>query len=128
MRRFLLVLLLAGCSGGAVKETHRGRLEEGDSAHPQDGSYYDFYTFDTKEGFSIVIEMSSDDFDSYLLLNAPNGEQLAQNDDVSEDDLNARIAITAPTDGTYTVFANSRSDGETGGYTLSIEAKAPTAQ
>ncbi len=121
---FVLLLVGLGCSDpGPVQQTHRGRLEEGDSVHPQDGSFYDAYTFETKQGASIVVELRSDDFDPYLLLNGPEGDQLAQNDDVSEGDLTARLALTAPADGTYTVFANSRSAGETGAYTLTIEAR-----
>ncbi len=125
MRSLAFVLFAAlGCSDpGPVEQTHQGRLEEGDSLHPQDGSFYDAYTFQTTQGASIVVEMRSDDFDPYLLLNGPEGDQLAQNDDVSEEDLSARIALTAPADGTYTVFANSRSAGETGAYTLTIEAR-----
>ena len=119
----LLVVGLACSDPGPVQQTHQGRLEEGDAVHPQDGSFYDAYTFETTRGASIVLEMHSTDLDSYLLLNGPDGAQIAYNDDATEGDLDARIALTAPADGTYTVFANSRDAGETGAYTLTIEAR-----
>lgn len=120
----LVALVLAACSIEPLEQTHQGSLSNEDPRHPQDDSFYDAYTFDAKQGFEIELVLESDEFDAFLLLNDPTGEQIAQNDDRDEDDQNSRITIEAPAEGTYTAFANSRSEGETGAYTLTIRTRA----
>ena len=119
-----IILAAAACSIEPIEQTHRGTLSNEDPRHPQDSSFYDPYTFQAKQGFEIELELESDAFDAFLLLNDPAGEQIAQNDDRDEDDSNSRITIEAPAEGTYTVFANSRAEGETGDYTLTIRTRA----
>ena len=125
MRFFALAILVAACSIEPIQQQHLGELAEGDALHPQDDSFYDAYTFQAQQGFEIELELSSDEFDTFLLLNDPAGEQIAQNDDRDVDDHNSRITIEAPAKGTYTVFANSRAKDETGAYTLTIRTTAP---
>lgn len=124
MRSLIVVMLLTACSIEPIEQTHRGSLSSEDMRHPQDDSFYDAYTFDAKQGFEIELVLESDAFDAFLLLNDPSGEQIAQNDDRDVGDTNARITIEAPIEGTYTAFANSRSEGETGDYTLTIRTRA----
>lgn len=124
VRFALCALVVAGCGIEPLEQTHQGSLSNEDARHPQDDSYYDAYTFDAKQGFEIELVLESTEFDAFLLLNDPTGEQIAQNDDRDEDDQNSRITIEAPAEGTYTVFANSRSEGETGAYTLTIRTRA----
>jgi len=72
--------------------------------------------------------MNSTSFDTYLFLDGPNGQTIAQDDD-GGGELNSRIpanvgSFTLPTTGTYRIFATSFSiDGTTGGtgpYSLSL--------
>lgn len=86
------------------------------------------YVFPGEQGMHVRIALLSEVFDTFLILNDPAGEVLAQDDD-SGDDLNAQIWVTLPADGDYTIIATSLreviSRGEffvTGAYTLSLEA------
>jgi len=120
-----LAVFVGGCSKpDPVNMNESGALEAGDSTHPDDGSFYDEYTFKAAEGYSITVNMTSDNFDSYLHLRGPDGSDLQQNDDVEPGNLNSRITYTAPSSGEYTVLANSRSAGETGAYNVTIVTAA----
>jgi len=125
MRRFttilgaLMALALVGC-GGDVDETFTGTLESGDDLVPQDNSFVDTYTFDTKEGYQCTIDMTSTDFDTYIMLQGPAGEDLGQNDDAAPGNTNSQLTITAPSSGSYTVSANSKTSGLTGAYSMHV--------
>jgi tetratricopeptide (TPR) repeat protein len=79
----------------------------------------DEYTFSGKKGQAVTIAMTSDIVDSYLVLMAPNGEEIATNDDFARS-LNAAIVMTLPNDGTYKVQARSIS-GEGGDYSITVK-------
>ncbi|MGB3533096.1 MAG: trypsin-like peptidase domain-containing protein [Microcoleaceae cyanobacterium] len=96
-----------------------GNLDNKDNILPVDNSYYDIYAFEGTAGQQVVIEMSSDEIDSYLILLAADGSELAQDDD-SGGDKNARITVTLPSDGTYTFLANSYEAGQSGNYQLKL--------
>lgn len=127
MKKTLLLLALTslfGCGDGNVNETHSGALEASDPTRPEDGSYYDEYTFSTKSGAAVEITMTSTALDPYLLVVGPGVDE--QNDDmVPGSNLNAQVRFTAPQNGTFTVHANSAGAGETGAYTLTIRATMP---
>lgn len=118
-------LFSGGCAYGEVEESHRGRLEAGDSVLEQDESFYDSYEFRAKEGWKIVLELESDDFNAYVHLMDAEGKQLAHDDDGSEGSTNARLEYVARSSGKYYALANSYHGGATGAYTLRITAKAP---
>jgi serine protease Do len=63
--------------------------------------------------------MNSSDLNSYLILLSPEGDNIAQDDD-SAGEKNSRIEVTLPTDGIYTVLANTYGAGEMGDYRLKI--------
>lgn len=118
---------LVGC-GGTVDETHQGVLEEGDDRQSTDDSLQDPYTFKTNEGYAIDIVMESSEVDAYLMLAGPDGSKVGENNDEVPGNNNARIQLTAPSSGTYTVFANTYRPGESGAYTLTIRATEPAAE
>ncbi len=120
----LCAAALTACSKPEpVNQTHQGRLEEGDQVLEQDNSLYDEYTFRADEGWNISIAMNSGELDTYLHLIGPDGDTLAQNDDVASGNTNSQVTATAPKAGEYTVLANSLSSGEAGAYTLTISAQ-----
>ncbi|HYE96235.1 MAG TPA: pre-peptidase C-terminal domain-containing protein [Rubricoccaceae bacterium] len=96
----------------------RGELRNGDETLTS-GEYRDEYTFQGRSGESVVIELRSGDFDPYLILKMPNGEQL-DNDDHEGDLTRSLISTTLPEDGTYRVLVTTYEPGETGDYDLSI--------
>ncbi|NER25867.1 MAG: hypothetical protein F6J96_35275 [Symploca sp. SIO1C2] len=96
-----------------------GLLNENDSSGiPLDKTYSDAYIFKGIRGQSVTIEMSSQEFDPYLVLLNPNHSELDSNDDVSPKDWNAKIVVELPKDGYYTVIARSSVEGESGAYKL----------
>ncbi|MFE4107225.1 tetratricopeptide repeat protein [Almyronema epifaneia] len=80
----------------------------------------DEYTFAGEAGQAVTIRLSSSDFDPVLSLLAPNGEEIAVNDDYGGT-LNSTIVITLPSSGTYRVVARSYS-GQGGSYSLTVGA------
>ncbi|NER79887.1 MAG: hypothetical protein F6K42_09945 [Leptolyngbya sp. SIO1D8] len=99
-----------------------GRLEPGDQIAP-DGSLFDRYSFEGQAGQSVTITVTSEDFDTYLLLLDNTESVLAQNDDTGFNSTNSALSITLPADGTYQVVVNSFwSDGQ-GNYSLTIQAQ-----
>jgi Zn-dependent metalloprotease len=118
-----------GCATTAINlgQTANGTLSTTDCLL-QDGSHYDAYTFSGVAGQQVAVTMSAD-FDSYLLLLAPDGTTLATDDDGGGGS-NSRIPaasglITLPASGTYTVLANSFSANATGSYTLNLVGAIP---
>jgi len=90
--------------------------------------YVDPYTFSGTAGQQIVIAMNSAVFDTFLFLDSPTGQTIAQDDD-GGGGTNSRIpanfgVFTLPTTGTYSLFATSYSangtTGSTGTYSISL--------
>jgi hypothetical protein len=104
-----------------------GRLTE-DDPMLDDDSHYDLWTYRGRSGETIRITLRSDDFDSYLTFGMINGDDF--DEIVSDDDgaggNDAKLAVTLVNDGDYTVRVNSLSEGETGQYTLLLEAGDPS--
>jgi S1-C subfamily serine protease len=102
-----------------------GRLTRDSGVLPADDSYYNAYSFEGRRGQRVIVEMSSTNVDSYLILLSPQGRDLAQDDDGGGGQ-NARLEFTLPEDGTYTVLANSYGPRETGTYDLRVAQGANT--
>jgi hypothetical protein len=99
--------------GAPVQE----QLDSSDDFLVEDNSYIDVYTFTGQAGQRVIITMTSNALDSYLILLDPDGNSIAQDDD-SAGNLDAQIDIVLPVDGVYRVYANSYSGGLQGPYTL----------
>ena len=129
MHRFhiaLAVLLLttAGCDlvGESGTQSESGELRSGDDTLDS-GEYFDVYTVDVEVGDVVSADLSSEDFDPYLILES--GDELqVDNDDCTTGDLTRSCAaITAVESGTVRVLVTSFEPGETGDYTLEIETE-----
>ncbi|WP_048323659.1 pre-peptidase C-terminal domain-containing protein, partial [Crocosphaera watsonii] len=111
------IVLLANNVKGLNVE---GRLDN-NSQTLDDGSYYNVHTFEGKAGETLTIDLSSEDFDAYLILLDPDGEKIgekiASNDNGGEG-YNARIVIELPKTGTYIIGVNTVEADETGNYRL----------
>ena len=105
-------------SGAILAES--GELSAGDFVLEVDNSLYDVYEFSGQQGQTVVISMTSDDFDTYLGLLGPDGSVVAENDD-SNGTTDSQITVSLPSSGTYTVIANSYDDTGRGSYYLVVE-------
>ncbi|MFL6210874.1 MAG: pre-peptidase C-terminal domain-containing protein, partial [Pyrinomonadaceae bacterium] len=91
----------------------------------QDGTAYDEYSFVGTAGQQITLTLNGTaPLDAYLILLAPDGVDIAE-DDNGGGGTNARIPATTgfatlPQTGTYLVFANSAGTGQFGSYTLNL--------
>lgn len=104
----------------------RGRLTA-DTPLNEGGQHADAWRFRGREGQRVVINLTSDAFDTYLqLFRETNGsrESVAEDDDSGAEGTNSRIAFTLPAIGDYVVEARAFSEG-TGAYQLKLEEAAP---
>jgi hypothetical protein len=99
----------------------QGKLDRSSDVLPSDNSYFNAYTFEGKAGQQVAIEMNSSEFQPYVILLSPDGENLAQGN--SNGSSNTKLVTSLPADGIYTVLANASQAGQTGNYNLRL-AKA----
>ena len=97
----------------------RGSLTDTDGSRSDD-RYVDGYQFEGSAGQRVHLSLRSDDFDTYLVLLAPTGETLAENDDASRGSSDSELGLQLPFRGTYQVLVTSY-QSETGDYVISLE-------
>jgi hypothetical protein len=115
----------AAPSVAAGGRTERGTLASGDNQLTT-GEYVDSFDLSGASGEFRVIDLRSRDFDPYLILVAPSGEQF-ENDDHEGDATRSQVAMQLPESGDYRVLVTSYKAGESGSYTLTIGGGAATA-
>ncbi len=85
----------------------------------QSGQFYDAYQHTFEKGQKASVVLSSLEFDAYLIIVTPSGEQLA-NDDYEDQFGLARVDFEVKETGVYTIAATSYEAGETGAYELAV--------
>lgn len=96
-------------------------FQEGDPTLPN-GSYFHAYPFKGQAGTVYEIEMTSNEIDPSLLIFSQEREEIiAQNDDMSPGNFNAKLQVELPENGEYIIIARAYSVGETGEYKLTIK-------
>ena len=119
MRRLaLLVLVIATAAMPAAAQDFEGTLQPGDSTLTS-GEYADSYLLTVTAGDNIVVDLTSGDFDPYLILRSPAGEQW-DNDDWEGSLSHSRIEMKAAVAGTWQVTVTSYQPGETGAYAIDM--------
>lgn len=103
-----------------------GRLGPGNETL-RGGEYAAFYLLEGELGAEVLLRLNSDDFDALLAVYDSNGAVNLAVDDDSGGGSNAAIRLALPYTGYYIVVVTSYWAGETGAYTLSAEAAAPTS-
>jgi hypothetical protein len=88
-----------------------------------DSSYADTYHFAGTAGQQVTIELTSPDFDTYVLLRAPGGA-IAAFDDDSGTGFNSHLVFTLNATGTWAVVANSAFPNDFGAYSLSLSCSS----
>jgi S1-C subfamily serine protease len=114
-----------GAPSGPVQNLQviNDRLAANDPVDPISKKRYKSYEFQFDEGAEYQLDMVSMKIDSYLKLVDPVGGVIAEDDDGGGFP-NARIRVTAPSDGTYRVLAMSFND-ELGEFKLTISRVVP---
>jgi len=107
-----------------VGQSVAGELNSND-AQRRSGKFEDVYTIQGHRGERVQIDLTSDAFDSYLVVTGPEGFNLANDDQDGGNTLNSRIVLQFPVDGAYRISATTFRSGETGAYRL--QASAPAA-
>lgn len=105
-------------AGGPMRE-ETGSLAAGDETLEL-GEYVDKYPLNAEQGDLVVIDMYSNEFDTYLLVTGPNGFSL-ENDDFGGTTTHSQVTLLVPTTGEYEINATSLGGGETGSYRLTIQ-------
>lgn len=82
------------------------------------GEYLQRYAFEGRRGQPVTIDLSSEDFDTYLILRTPSGEQIDIDD--TGDSLNSRFERVLDEDGLYTLIATTYAPGATGDFRLAL--------
>lgn len=114
-------------SGGAIargsSRTLAGELRDGDARDSEREAFYDRYTVTAAAGDRLRVIMWSLDFDTYLIVRGPNGEEIATDDDGSGT-LDAFLEIPIEVAGAHTIVATSYSGDARGSYALHVHAAA----
>lgn len=100
--------------GGVVT----GALEPGDEEAP-DGAYVDWYPMEVTPGSRVRVDVSSPDFDTFLIVELPDGRRL-ENDDAMGSD--SSLGFTPSVAGTARIGVKSYGFGGTGQYELRVTA------
>lgn len=82
------------------------------------GEYLERYSFTGRRGQPVTVDLSSDEFDTYLILRTPSGEQIDIDD--TGDSLNSRFERVLEEDGVYTIVATSYAPAATGRFQLAL--------
>ncbi|MEM6645154.1 MAG: pre-peptidase C-terminal domain-containing protein [Bacteroidota bacterium] len=104
--------------GGGGLSTQTGTLAAGDT-QLSSGEYADAYTMNVTAGQRIIVDLTSSEFDPFIVLVDPSGEK-TQNDDFEGSASRSRLELTAGTSGEWAVVVTSYKPGEAGAYTLQM--------
>ncbi|NEP23597.1 tetratricopeptide repeat protein [Moorena sp. SIO3I6] len=85
----------------------------------EDGSYFQTHSFSGKAGEAITIELTSSEFDADLFLFDPQQKRIIAKDNDGGERKNARVSLSLPSTGTYTVIVTTDKPEERGRYRLS---------
>lgn len=104
-----------------VGQTVTDTLTSEDPELQSDSTYFQRWILPVRPNQSFTVDLTSDDFDAYLLLTRGRGDKLVDNDD-GGGGCNARIVYTATDDHPLRIFVNtaSRPKRQTGRFTLKV--------
>jgi len=90
-----------------------------DDPELEEYGFFEMHPLFFEEGQRIILEMTSDELDTLLMVEGPDGFY-AENDDYSEQTYISRIELFVPAEGEYIVTTASYDVGVEGSYTLKI--------
>jgi len=105
-----------------IGKPHTGTLTRTD-ALSRDSTYVQSWALHGEAGQTVTIELTSTDFDPYVVLQGPG---IVGTRDYSDDDsggrCNARLTVTFPQTGDYEIIVNTSGKVEVGNFTLAVLA------
>ena len=110
----LQVVFASGDAALTVGGFQTGFLETSDEQY-DGGSYIDWYPLPVSAGVRVRVDVASDDFDTYLMVELPGGH-LLENDDTNG--TNSSVGFAAVADGVARVGVRAFGSGNTGQYEL----------
>jgi hypothetical protein len=137
MRRLILIgaaIAVAGCGGSRVAPVRQGSIAMNSEvsgalarsdARLTDGSVYQAWSFYGTLGQMVQIDVMSDAFDAFCILQGPAGNEIARDDD-SGGGLNARVSVALPVTGTYRIIANTYRQNQFGRYRVRLTSGVVT--
>ena len=93
-------------------------LDDSSPRLPSDNSRYQEHTFKGVAGKTVTITMESSDFETFLIVRAPNGQEMTS--DRSQTSNKSTVTIPSCTTGTYSIHANARYIQGQGRYVLNV--------
>jgi hypothetical protein len=96
----------------------RGYLDSDDPQLEEYG-FYEMHPLLLEEGQRIILEMTSDELDTLLMIDGPEGFY-TENDDYNDQTFISRIELFAPVEGEYIITTAGYDLGAEGAYTLKI--------
>lgn len=85
-----------------------------------DKSYYQEFTFTGQANQVVQIDLTSTEFDTYLLVVDSEHNLVGENDDIAPGNSNSQLVVTLPADGTYTVVVNAFDSTGQGAFSLTV--------
>ncbi len=107
-----------------AQTVHTGALEASDPVM-EDGAWVDEYTIDATAGQEVVAVVTSVEFDPYVVVTGPSGEQ-TENDDFGSSREVSLVEAIASQSGTWRVQVSSYEAGQSGAYALALTTRMRT--
>lgn len=104
-----------------VGQSVEGTLTGDDPVFPGDSTYFQRWVMPVIRGQAVTVDLSSDDFDAYLVLTRGPGDKILENDD-GGNACNARLVYTPSDDRPVRIIVNTARKHETGRYVLRVRA------
>lgn len=93
-----------------------------------DGGFARDYFVELEKGDQVTIDLTSDNFDSMVMLIAGDGAKVAENDDGPDGTTNSLLFSRITEDGRYIVRVQAYGDTSGGKFTLKLTRLKPTAK
>jgi serine protease Do len=123
----LVALGATGTAARAAEQWQEPRLFRGDLSRGdrtlRTGEYYDEFTIQAQGGEEITFDLHSRQFDTYLIVIAPDGTR-DENDDHDGSLDQSVVVVDEAQRGRYRVMVTSYEEGETGRYELRVDTDA----
>lgn len=101
-------------------QTVSATLTLSDPIFAERGTHYRGYSFSGAAGDRVEIRVASESMDTYLILLGPDGLEVARDDD-SGGNLDARVVVSLPSAGPYTLVATTFSSETTGDLSVFVD-------